>query len=120
MDRVADKFNKIKKIVWKKIDGVTVKKESINESTERTDSKRKLEDSELKNSAQASTSSTSTLKLFLRQKVFKSKNPGNEAEDSSSETVAKVSIFVRLKMSNSSDSSTSGGTDTTSVSEACN
>ncbi|CAD6243563.1 GSCOCT00014266001.2-RA-CDS [Cotesia congregata] len=120
MDRVADKFSEIKKIVRKKIDGITVKKESISKSTKRPDGKRKLEDSEFKDSAQASTSSTSTLKHFLRQKVFKSENPGNKAEDSNTKTVEKVSIFAHLKMSDRSDSSTSGGTDITSVSEASN
>nr|QZB49228.1 BV-like protein [Cotesia vestalis bracovirus] len=72
MDRVADKLSEIKKIVRKKIDGVTVKKESISKSTERTDGKQKLEDSGFKDSAQASTSSTRRLNSFY---VRKSSNP---------------------------------------------
>lgn len=117
MDRVADKLSEIKKIVRKKIDGVTVKKESISKSTERTDGKQKLEDSGFKDSAQASTSSTRTLELFLRQKVFKSKNPGNEAESSSTETSIKVPMPSRIKILDRRDSLTSGETDTTSISE---
>lgn len=117
MDRVADKLSEIKKVVRKKIDGVTVKKDSISKSTERPDGKHKLEDSGIKDSVQASTSSIRTLELFLCQKVFKSKNPGNKAESSSTETSEKVPMPSRIKILDRRDSLTSGETDTTSISE---
>ncbi|AGO14397.1 hypothetical protein CsmBV28.15 [Diolcogaster facetosa bracovirus] len=118
MDRVAEKFSEIKNIVQKKINGVSVKKESTSKSTKPTDGKQKIEDSGFKDPVQASTSFTSTLELFLRKKVFKSKNSGNEAESSSTETLEKVPIRSQINILDRSDhSSTSGRTDTTSISE---
>lgn len=121
MNRIWKRCNEMKKSIWRKIDNVTGEKnDSQTKDMKSTPGEQKFEDTELQNSAQASTSSQNKLQLFSRQKVPKYKNPEDRAEKSNTKILTAEWTYVERKVLDRKVSITSETTDITSISQESN